>query len=137
MIDIADVVKASGLPPSALRYYEEKGLIRSIGRNGLRRLYAQSVLQQLQFIALGKAAGFSLDEIKAMYTRDGNYSVDRRLLQTKANEIDGMIKRLEAVRDGLRHAAECPAPSHQACDKFQRLLAHATRLQQRDRTRQS
>ena len=52
-MDINEVSKASGLPASTLRYYEEKGLIRSIGRNGLRRVFAESVLQRLSLIALG------------------------------------------------------------------------------------
>ncbi|WP_444822943.1 MerR family DNA-binding transcriptional regulator, partial [Vibrio parahaemolyticus] len=43
-MDIAEVVKKSGLPTSTLRYYEQLGLIRSIGRNGLRRQYSPEVL---------------------------------------------------------------------------------------------
>jgi DNA-binding transcriptional MerR regulator len=38
-MDIAEVARISGVPASALRYYEEKGLIASVGRRGLRRLF--------------------------------------------------------------------------------------------------
>jgi DNA-binding transcriptional MerR regulator len=70
-MDIVEVAKRSGLPASALRYYEEKGLIASTGRQGLRRTFADSVLDQLSLIALGQAAGFSLGEIKGMFSHDG------------------------------------------------------------------
>ena len=70
-LDIADVARQSGVPASALRYYEEKGLIASVGRRGLRRLFDARVLERLALIALGQAAGFSLDEIAGMFTPDG------------------------------------------------------------------
>ena len=47
LLDIGDVVEHSGLPPSALRYYEEIGLIRPMGRRGLRRQYDRDVLMTL------------------------------------------------------------------------------------------
>jgi DNA-binding transcriptional MerR regulator len=53
----------SGVPASTLRFYDEKGLIASTGRRGLRRLFDPGVLERLALIALGRAAGFSLDEI--------------------------------------------------------------------------
>ena len=124
-MDIAQVARQSGLPASTLRYYEEKGLIASVGRDGLRRRFAPGVLDQLALIALGQAAGFSLDEIAAMFAPDGRPSIDRRLLAAKADEIDGMVKRLKAMSNGLRHAADCPAPSHAQCPTFQRLLRAA------------
>jgi MerR family regulatory protein len=74
ILDIADVAQRSRLPASTLRYYEEKGLISSIGRRGLRRLFEARVVE------------------------------------------------LIAMRDGLRHAARCPAPSHMDCPTFKRLL---------------
>jgi DNA-binding transcriptional MerR regulator len=124
-MDIAEVAKRSGVPASALRYYEEKGLIASVGREGLRRRFAPAVLNRLALIALGQAAGFSLDEIRAMLARDGPLRIDRRLLASKADEIDRTIRRLQAMSDGLRHAAVCPAPSHAECPTFQRLLKAA------------
>jgi DNA-binding transcriptional MerR regulator len=124
-MDIAEVAKKSGLPASALRYYEEKGLITSAGRQGLRRTFAPGVLDQLALIALGQAAGFSLDDIGAMFSSDGQATIDRTSLSAKADELDKTIKRLKAMRNGLRHAAVCPAPSHAECPTFQRLLRSA------------
>ena len=121
-LDINEVAQRSGVPASALRYYEQKGLIASVGRRGLRRLFDPDVLQRLMLIALGRAAGFSLDEIAAMFTADGRPQIDRQALAAKADELDRTIRKLSAMREGLRHAAACRAPSHLECPSFQRLL---------------
>ena len=125
-MDIAEVAKRSGMPASKLRFYEEKGLIASVGRQGLRRTFAPTVLEQLALIALGQAAGFSLDEIAQMFSADGKPSIDRTVLATKADQVDTLIKRLQAMSDGLRHAVSCPAPSHMECPSFRRLLSAAS-----------
>lgn len=124
-LDIAEVSQRSGVPASTLRFYDEKGLIASIGRRGLRRLFDADVLERLALIALGRASGFSLDEIGLMFAADGQPRIDRKLLAAKADELDRTIRNLSAMRDGLRHAAVCPAPSHMACPKFRRLVQAA------------
>lgn len=121
-MDISDVAQQSGLPASTLRYYEEKGLIKSTGRHGLRRQFDDQVLEQLALITLGRSAGLSLDEISGMFNVDGQPDIDRQLLLDKANEADATIQNLRKVRDNLRHVANCPAPTHLDCRKFQRLL---------------
>jgi DNA-binding transcriptional MerR regulator len=124
-MDIAEVSKRSGLPASALRFYEEKGLIASVGRQGLRRRFEPGVLERLALIALGRAAGFSLEEIAQMFTAEGKPRIDRRMLSTKADQLDDTIRKLLAMRRGLRHAAACPAPNHLECPTFQRLMRAA------------
>ncbi len=124
-LDITEVAQRSGVPASTLRFYEEKGLIASIGRRGLRRLFEPGVLERLALIALGRAAGFSLDEIARMFAPDGRPHIDRQMLAAKAEELDRTIRELSAMRDGLRHAAACPAPSHMECPTFRRLLRAA------------
>ena len=124
-MDISEVVKHSGVPASTLRFYEEKGLITSTGRQGLRRQFGANVLEQLALIALGRSAGFSLDEIASMIGTDGAPRIDRQLLTSKAEELDGMIRKLSSMRDGLRHAAVCSAPSHMECSTFRNLLGLA------------
>jgi DNA-binding transcriptional MerR regulator len=124
-MDIAEVARRSGVPASTLRFYEEKGLIASVGRQGLRRLFDPGVLERLALIALGRSAGFSLDEIARMFAPDGRPQIDRQVLAAKAEQLDGTIRKLSAMRDGLRHAAACPAPSHMECPTFRRLLQGA------------
>jgi DNA-binding transcriptional MerR regulator len=124
-LDISEVARRSATPASTLRYYEEKGLIESIGRRGLRRVFEPVVLERLALIRLGRIAGFSLDEIAGMFGVGGRLAIDRSILATKADELDLRIRRLSAMRDGLRHAAACPAPSHIECPKFRRILRKA------------
>lgn len=123
--DIAEVARRSGVPASTLRFYEEKGLIASVGRRGARRLFDPAVLERLALIALGRAAGFSLDEIARMFAPDGRPRIERERLTAKADELDRRIQRLAAMRDGLRHAAACPAPSPMECDHFRRIVRMA------------
>jgi DNA-binding transcriptional MerR regulator len=123
--DISEVSRRSGVPASTLRFYEEKGLIVSVGRKGLRRQFDASVYERLALIALARAAGFSLEEIAGVFAPDGRAHIDRALLSAKADEIDRTIVRLRAMRNGLRHAAVCRAPSHFECPTFRKLLAAA------------
>lgn len=124
-MDIAEVAKASGVPASTLRFYEEKGLITSIGRQGLRRVFAADVLDRLALISLGRASGFSLGEIAQVFAPDGRLHIDRDILLAKADQLDRMIVGLRAMSRGLRHAAVCKAPSHMECPAFQKLLKAA------------
>jgi DNA-binding transcriptional MerR regulator len=130
-LDIAEVARRSGLPASTLRFYEEKGLIASIGRRGLRRSFDAKVLERLALIALGQASGFSLDEIARMFAPDGKVRIDRAGLTAKADELDRTIRRLTAMRDNLRHAAVCKAPTHLECPKFRRIMQLAGAVRRR------
>lgn len=122
LLDIGEVTAKSGIKPSALRYYEESGLISSVSRHGLRRQFPHEVLLQLKLISMGKSAGFSLEEIAGMFGRNGVPNLPRVALHQKADEIDRQIHKLAALRDTLRHVADCPAPSHMECPTFRRLV---------------
>ncbi|MDN4035842.1 helix-turn-helix domain-containing protein [Massilia sp. YIM B02443] len=124
-MDIAEVAKKTGVPASTLRYYEKRGLIASSGRHGLRRRFTDDVLERLALIALGQAAGLSLEEIQAMLAQGGDPAIDRAMLAAKADEIDALVLRLRTMSKGLRHAAACRAPSHMACPTFRKLMASA------------
>ncbi|WP_099913653.1 helix-turn-helix domain-containing protein [Puniceibacterium antarcticum] len=122
ILDIGEVSQKAKIPASTLRYYEEIGLISSIGRHGLRRQFAPDVLLQLALISMGKSAGFSLKEISGMFGRDGKPDLPREELQDRADDLDRQIRELSALRDTLRHVADCPAPSHLECPTFRRLV---------------
>lgn len=126
-LDIGEVAARSGMRPSALRYYEEIGLISSMARNGLRRQFEPGVIQQLRLIAMGKAAGFSLEEISTMFGKDGVPELPRPVLHERADDLDQQIRQLTALRDVIRHVADCRAPSHMECPTFRRLLDVAGR----------
>ncbi|WP_299004390.1 helix-turn-helix domain-containing protein [uncultured Shewanella sp.] len=133
-MDIGEVSKIAKLPTSTLRYYEEKGLITSIGRNGLRRVYGDDIILRLSLITLGRKAGLSLNEIASMLLHANNtplttnqLNIDRQVLLDKANALDIKINEMKAIRDGLRHAAACPAKHHLDCPKFLRILNIASK----------
>ena len=90
-----------------------------------RRRFAPGVLDQLALVALGQAAGLSLDEIQSMLSPHGEPNIDRQLLAAKADQIDAQVRQLRAMSRGLRHAAACKAPSHAQCPTFQKLLKAA------------
>jgi DNA-binding transcriptional MerR regulator len=124
-MNISEVVKKTGIPASTLRYYEEKGLIKSLGRSGLQRKFPETVIEKLALISLAQSADFSLDEISIMFGSDGDNLINRNMLIDKANQIDETIKRLTIMSDSLKHAAICKAPSHFECPTFKRLMKAA------------
>lgn len=121
-LDIGTVSEKSGIRPSALRYYDEIGLISSISRRGLRRQFPPEVLLQLKLIAMGQSAGFSLAEIGRMFTRSGAPDLPRAALHQKADDLTRQIRELTVLRNTLRHVADCRAPSHMKCPTFRRLV---------------
>ncbi|WP_444937281.1 helix-turn-helix domain-containing protein [Microbulbifer sp. JMSA004] len=135
-LDIREVSKLSGLPSSTLRYYEEKGLIKSCGRRGITRIFKATVIEQLSLISLGRYASFSLDEIGEMFSSNGNPAIDREQLLARADDLEKNIRRLEAMRDGLRHVANCPEVNQLECPNFQNLIRKATKLQHKEDRKQ-
>lgn len=119
-IDIAQLARRSGVRASALRYYEDKGLIVSSGRRGLKRLFDPDVVERLALIGLAQAAGFSLEEIAAMLA--GGPDIDKAELAAKADALDARIADLTRMRDGLRHACACTAPELMGCPHFRRIV---------------
>lgn len=123
-IDISELARRSGVRASTLRFYEEKGLIASTGRRGLKRLFDPAVTERLALIALGRASGFSLDEIGGMLggpSKNGP-DIDRPTLRAKAAELDRRIETLTRMRDGLTHAADCKVPQLMDCPHFLRIV---------------
>ncbi|MBK0094212.1 MerR family transcriptional regulator [Erwinia sp. S59] len=127
-MDIREVSDITGVQPTTLRFYEKKGLIRSVGRNGLRRQYHESVLGKLQLIALGQAAGFTLDEIVPMLNTSGSVALDREMLLNRAAEIDWAISRLRQISRGLKHVARCHKAEHGECEEFRKTVKKGLRL---------
>ena len=116
-LSISDVAAASGLRPSALRYYEEAGLISPAGRRGGRRIYRPDVLSRLALVALAQEVGFTVREIAALL---GGHVHDkerwREMAERKLGEIDLQMERLQAMKRLLRAAAACECRGVDACE---------------------
>lgn len=118
MLDIAEVASRSGLAPSALRFYERRGLITASGRNGLRRTYHPDVVGRLMLIDCAKRAGFTLAQIARFLVSTPSDTELRRRMALRAAELDQEIDRLQRMRDSLRHAAVCRHTPLVECPKF-------------------
>ena len=127
-LDIRQIADLTGVTPSALRYYEKKGLIKPVGRNGLRRQYNANVINKLQLIALGQAAGFSLDEIGTMFSTESKLALDSVQLLHRSKEIDGTIRKLRLLSRGLKHIACCTETEHSECEEFRKIVSRGLRL---------
>jgi DNA-binding transcriptional MerR regulator len=116
-LSIGDVAASSGLRPSALRYYEEAGLITPVGRRGGRRIYPPDVLSRLGLVALAQDVGFTVPEIAALLGGHGNGKERwRELAERKLGEIDVQMERLQAMKRLLQAAAACECSGVDACD---------------------
>ncbi|MQY27157.1 MerR family transcriptional regulator [Nocardia aurantia] len=122
LLDIAEVAARSGLAPSALRFYEKKGLIVPAGRNGLRRSYAPEVVTRLALISCARRAGFTIAEIERVLRATPGDTALRERLSAKAREVDEDIARLIRMRDALDHAATCDHALLVDCPEFTSML---------------
>ncbi len=122
IVDIADVKAQTGLTSATLHHYESIGLIAPTGRIGLRRQYADSVIETLAVIVLCQRSGFTLEEVTHLLARQRNAEW-KSMARTKLSEIDERIAALEDARDGLRHALDCKSRDIMRCEHFQARLS--------------
>jgi MerR family transcriptional regulator, redox-sensitive transcriptional activator SoxR len=131
-LSISEVAAASGLRPSALRYYEEAGLIAPVGRRGGRRHYQPDALTRLAFIALCQDVGFSIAEIATLLSaRSGARQHWEGLAERKLADIELQIEKLQEMKRHLQAALACDCGSVQGCElvdaaaERRRLAPHA------------
>ncbi|MEV5569053.1 MerR family transcriptional regulator [Spirillospora sp. NPDC052269] len=121
LLDIGEVARLSGHAPSALRFYESKGLIEPAGRNGHRRAYHPDVLERLGMITCARSAGFTVAEVLSfLKARPGDGMRER--MTAKAESLDEQIAQLTRLRDSLRHAAVCEHDPVVECPDFRRAI---------------
>ncbi|MER6946443.1 MerR family transcriptional regulator [Nonomuraea sp. NPDC000554] len=122
LLDIAEVAQRSGLAPSALRFYERKGLITADGRNGLRRAYTPETLERLMLIACARDAGFALAEIATFLGARPSDTELRERMAAKEREVSQRVDQLTRLRDSLRHAAVCTHDPIVDCPEFKQAI---------------
>jgi len=119
-LPIGEVSRRSGLAPSALRYYEQLGLIRSTRTAGDRRRYPRSVLRRLAVVRTAQHVGLTLDQIRdSLSTLDIDAAPTKRdwsrISQQWRPLLDERIRELEAVRDNLDNCIGCGCLSMRQC----------------------
>ena len=119
-LTISDVAARSGFAASALRFYEEEGLILATRTSGGQRRYERSVLRRLAFIRAAGNVGLTLDDIRAELARlPGNRTPTKadwaRITRHWRGRLDEQIAALERLRDGLESCIGCGCLSLKQC----------------------
>lgn len=123
-LSIGELAQRVGLRTSAIRYYEEIGLLPAAERHGGRRVYDADSVERLRRIRLAQEAGFSLEEVKLLERGlDAAESAPqrwRRLAAEKLREVDAQLQRLRDMRALLHDALRCECTSMRACPLLER-----------------
>jgi len=120
VLTIGEIARRSGVAASALRFYEERGLIASERAGSGHRRFRRSVLRRIAFIVFAQRIGLTLDEIGAELARlPGDRTPTRedwsRLSGTWLTRIDQRIAELQRLRDGLTSCIGCGCLSIDRC----------------------
>ena len=120
LLTVGEVARRSGLAPSALRYYEDQGLIASSRTSGNQRRYQRSVLRRIAFVRAARSIGLSLDEVAEALAQlpDGRAPTRgdwTRLSQSWRGRLNEQIDALVALRDGLDSCIGCGCLSLKTC----------------------
>jgi len=115
-LTIGEVARRADVAATALRYYEQIGLIPAPVRVGGRRRYNESILARLDVIRLCKDAGFALEEIQALFADDmPGRPRSRALAAAKLAEIDARMESLGRARSIIEWGMQCTCPSIDSC----------------------
>ncbi len=123
LLTIGEVADRTGLAPSALRFYEQRGLVRSVRSAGNQRRYHRDELRRVAFIRVAQQVGLSLDEIAAALA---TLPTDRaptkrdweRLSRAWRTRLDEQVVALVGLRDKLDSCIGCGCLSLQACHLY-------------------
>ena len=120
LLTIGEVARRSGVRASALRFYEDRGLIASERAGSGHRRYGRAVLRRVAFIVFAQRIGLSLEEVAAQLALlPGNKVPERgdwaKLSRSWTRRIDERIAELERLRDGLTQCIGCGCLSLQQC----------------------
>jgi MerR family redox-sensitive transcriptional activator SoxR len=119
-LTIGELSARSGVAPSALRFYEDRGLIRSTRNSGNQRRFEQAMLRRVAFIRTAQRVGLSLEEIgEALATLPENRTPTKadwaRLSRSWRSRLDEQIERIERLRDRLDSCIGCGCLSLKTC----------------------
>lgn len=120
LLPIGEVARRAGLAASALRYYEDQGLIDAHRSPSGRRMYPRAVLRRLAFVRAAQRVGLTLEEIKeALASLPQERTPTRRdwevLSSSWRARLDEQIAGLERLRDGLASCIGCGCLSLDRC----------------------
>ncbi|MBA3451402.1 MAG: MerR family transcriptional regulator [Chloroflexia bacterium] len=119
MLTIGEVARRAGVRPSALRYYEEVGVLPAAARHGGQRRYDEAVLARLAVVHLARDAGFTVAEMRALVEGFADAGIAserwRELASRKLTEIEALISRAENMKRLLQESLRCGCLTLDAC----------------------
>jgi MerR family redox-sensitive transcriptional activator SoxR len=120
LLTIGQLAKRTGQRTSALRFYEQLGLLRPAARVGGQRRYDPSVVQLLAVLALLQETGFALAELAELFADPATARTRwQALAQAKLVELDAQIRQATAAKRLLEHALACDCPRPAQCELVQ------------------
>jgi DNA-binding transcriptional MerR regulator len=126
-LTIGELAKCTGVATSALRYYEEFGLIPAPIRVSGQRRYPESAVGLVGAILLLRDVGFSLRESKA-FLASRTQAADgwRKLAQRKLADLDEQIAKAQTAKEAITQALHCPHDDIATCPRFASVIAPAS-----------
>jgi DNA-binding transcriptional MerR regulator len=123
LLTIGGLARRAGVATSALRYWEELGLLRPAARISGQRRYRESAVWLVGAILLLRDVGFSLAEQRALAASRAFASDWQRLAQHKLAELDDQIAKAQTARLAIDHALRCPYDDFRECPNFGAVVA--------------
>jgi DNA-binding transcriptional MerR regulator len=120
LLTIGEVAEQAGLRPSALRYYEQAGLLEPATRIGGQRRYDESALERLAVIQFCRQLGFTLAEIRVLLTEPRGAKQKERwrgFVDAKVDELDQAMARVRAMKKVLLASRDCDCVDVHECAK--------------------
>ncbi|MFN7055153.1 redox-sensitive transcriptional activator SoxR [Hyphomonas sp.] len=120
VLTIGDLAQRTGVAVSALRYYEERGLIRSFRSSGRHRRFLRADIRRVSFVRIAQSLGLSIEEISAAFRSlpDGRTpnAADWRAISLKVRAVlDAKISALQEMRETLDGCIGCGCLSLKRC----------------------
>ena len=117
--EIGVIAQKTGIQTSAIRFYEQLGLLKAPPRISGRRRYSSEVLQQLRAIQIAQQAGFTLNEIGTLFS---GFAEDtpvserwREMAKRKIEEVDALISKAERMKQVLDEGLRCGCVDLDGC----------------------
>ena len=128
LLTIGEVGERTGVATSALRFYDELGLVRPARRVGGQRRYGTDAVLTVGVIRFLGEVGFSLSEIKRFFaSRARSPRAWRELAATKLDQLDAHIAQVQAARTAIDHSLKCPKDDILECPMFRKSVAGVLR----------
>jgi MerR family copper efflux transcriptional regulator len=118
---IGELANRFGLATHVLRHWEDMDLLTPARRVAGRRVYGTAHVTRVAEILLGKDAGFSLEQLRELFTAPDRKQ-RREVLRSQLTQVRERIARLTLSQTLLEHGLRCRHPDYQACPHFQAMV---------------